>query len=51
MINGEDMKGKLYIIAKQLVINIEDMVGSRYVKNREGKIAVNDPRVNKGSEE
>jgi hypothetical protein len=45
-LSEEDMKGNLFRIAKQLVRNNKDVVGSGSVKDREGNIAVDDSRIN-----
>ena len=42
MLSEEDMKGNLFRIAKQLMRNNKDVVGSGSVKDREGDIAVDD---------
>ena len=39
------MKGNLFRIAKQLVRDNKDVVGSGFVKDREGNIAVDDTRI------
>ena len=44
-LSEEDMKGNLFRIAKQLVRNNKDVVGSGSVKDREGNIAVDDSRI------
>ena len=45
MLSEEDMKGNLFRIAKQLVRNNKDVVGSGSVKDRDGNIAVDDSRI------